>query len=375
MGGQHASIPPSGAPIWGHCSGYLGVMHKVADFDTDATRAGTASHWAFSEAVLNDLDAEDYIGHADPDGTIVDEGMAHGAQLMVDMVREDMEKHPGGQLYIEQRVYMPDIHPDNWGTLDYAYVLPAIKRVILGDYKHGHLEVSPERNLQLVDYLKGLENLVGYTFDGWRIDLKVCQPYAYSPHGPKKVWQASRADIVPLWAQLSEQAHSDPHMTTGKHCRYCPLVGRCSAARQAGYSLISYVKEPFEVDTMTGADLEAERDILTEGSVILKARLEDIEEQLQNRLRKGEKGIGLTLRQTTGRAKWTQSDKVVITALKSIGLDVSKETTITPTQAKDKAKTEAQKAAVKALQRRPNGKIELVKLKDSPAHRAFGANQ
>lgn len=375
MSGQHASIPPSGAPIWGHCSGYLSVMHKAGDFDTDATRAGTASHWVFSESIIQNLDPEDFIGLADPDGTIVDESMAKGAESMVDMVRKDLDRYPGGVLYVEQRVHMPDIHPDNWGTFDYAYIVPAIKLVILGDYKHGHLEVSPERNLQLVDYLKGLENFVGHTFDGWRIDLKICQPYAYSPHGPVKVWQANRADIVPLWVQLSEQAHSAPHMTVGAHCKYCPIVGRCSAARKAGYSVISYVQQPFEVDTMDGADLEAERDLLAVGKRLLEARMEDIEEQIFNRLRKGETGMGLTIRTTAGRAKWKEKESVVIVALKSVGLDVSKEAAITPTQAKDKAKTDAQRKAVKGLQHRPGGKAELVKLKDSPAQRAFGSNQ
>ena len=348
-------------------------MHKVADHDTDATRAGTASHWAFSEAVLNDMDAEDYIGHADPDGTIVDQGMAEGAAVMVDMIRRDRERYPGGHLLIEQKVHMPDIHASNWGTLDYAYIVSALKLVILGDYKHGHMEVSPAGNLQLVDYLKGLENYAGHTFDGWTIELKICQPYAYSPQGAVKVWQCTRADVLPLWQQLHDQAHSDPHMSPGAHCKYCPIVGRCSAARKAGYSVISYVQEPFEVDTMTGTDLVTEREILLIGAKLLGARLADIEDQIFNRIRKGEKDMGLTLRTTAGRSKWTQSDDVVIAALNTLGLDVSKKTTITPTQAEKLAKTPAQIAAVKGLNHRPGGKLELIKLKDSPAHLAFGS--
>ncbi|AUR81608.1 protein of unknown function DUF2800 [Vibrio phage 1.009.O._10N.261.51.C9] len=374
MGGQHASIAPSAAPIWGHCSGYLAIKHLAADHDTDHTRAGTASHWVFEQAAVSGLDAEDYIGEADPSGTIVDEGMAEGAQAMVDMVNVIRDEHPHGDELIEERVYMANIHADNWGTLDYARVMLDKRLIILGDYKHGHGVVDVEKNLQLIDYAMGLMNSYGLTLETNQdlvFEFRICQPFAYSPQGPVKTWRATVRELMPIWRQLSVRAHEDPQMTVGSHCRYCPIVGACSAARQAGYSVIDYAGMPFAIDNMSGADLAAERKILQVGLKLLAARAEDIDEQLKHRLKQGEKGTGLALKGTSGRAKWLENETTVIATLKTLGLDVSKPAALTPTQVKAKATTDAQRKALAALQHRPGGKLELIDAGDTPSARAF----
>ncbi len=375
MGGQHASIAPSAAGIWGYCSGYLSIAHLAADHDTDSTRAGTASHWvALDECARNDMDAEDYIGVADPDGTIVDEGTAEGAQAMVDMIKSLREQYPNADELIEHRVYMYNIHPNNWGTLDYARVMLDKNLIVIGDYKHGHREVGAVRNLQLIDYAMGVLNSYGLTLETNQslvFEFRICQPFAYSPEGPVKVWRATVAELMPVWRMLAEQANADPHMTVGMHCRDCPAVGRCSAARRACYSVMDYTAQPFLIDNMDGADLATERKLLQVAAKLVDVRLSDIEEQLLHRVKNGDTESGLALKATSGRAKWREKDETVIATFNTVGMDVSKLATITPTQAQKMAKTEAQRKALEAMQHRPGGKLELIDAADKPAAIAF----
>ncbi|BAV81080.1 gp67 [Vibrio phage CKB-S1] len=374
MSGQHASIAPSAAGIWGNCSGYLAVKHVAADHDTDQTRAGTASHWVYEQCVVDGYDPEDLVGHQDPHGTVVDDGMAEGARHMVEMVEQLREQYPDGDELVEHRVYMPQVHDNNWGTLDYSRAMIAQRLIVLGDYKHGHREVSAERNLQLVDYALGLLNHYGLDL-GQNLDLviefRICQPFAYSPQGPVKTWRATVEQLLPVWRQLHDRANEAPLMTVGKYCRDCPAVGRCMAAIRAGYSVIDYTGEPFEIADMTGQELAVERNILQTGLKLLEARLSDVDDQLMHRLKQGEAGTGLALKGTSGRAKWLNDDQTTVNALATLGLDVSKPAAITPTQAAKLAKTDEQRKAIAAMQHRPGGKLEIVNAADKPAARAF----
>lgn len=374
MSGQHASLPPSAAPIWGNCSGYLSAIIGQPDSESEASRAGTASHWVVSESLEHGGEPSEFLGLTDPDGTVVDDGMVEGAQVMVDMVRGLQPLYP--LALVEQRVYMPQIHENNWGTLDSCQASEDLRKFVLSDYKHGHAPVSPVRSLQLADYALGVLNHYGISLqDPATLDIafefRICQPFAYSPEGPIKIWYTTVRELMPLWHQLHVQAHSDPHMTVGKHCRYCPAVGKCEAARNAMYSVIEYCQEPYVIDSMTGAELATEREILAAGAIILQARRDAIEDDLMHRLKAGASDTGLAIKGTVGRAAWTMPEPQVIAIMKSVGLDVSKPAALTPTQVKKLAKTEHQVAALEAINGRPGGKLVIVSADDKPSAKAF----
>ena len=129
---EHAPLPASGAPIWGNCSGHILARADYPDFETEDTRRGTAGHWV-AAVVLQSYTATDgrpllncakLVGQTAPNGYVIDDEVADGAQVYVDDVLQVCQQTGGlRSLLIEHRVFMPEIHQHNWGTLDTALVL------------------------------------------------------------------------------------------------------------------------------------------------------------------------------------------------------------------------------------------------------------
>lgn len=371
MSEGHALLAPSSAPIWGKCNGFLLAPPK--DDNSIEARRGTAGHWVFADAVPNELDAVDYLGAKDPDGTPIDDEIAEGAQFMIDHCRQLM-RDECFEPHIESRVHMPQIHKDNWGTVD---LWGASGHTIwVSDYKQGHRQVEPD-SLQLVDYSLGVFNELGVNvFDsamaGCKVVLTVVQPFCYTAGGAVRSKTFTVADLLPLWQELYNQANSDPHMTTGKHCRDCPLCPyECDAARNAGYNMIDYVKAPFSTSAMSGRAIRSEYQLLKDAATVLKSRLEELDTELKERIKAGETGIGLKLSGSPGRLNWTEDDKTVLDTLRAVNFDALNRKPKTPTQAKNLAKNDPTALAVIESLSKRDDVIQLMPIEDTPSGRAF----
>lgn len=386
--GEHATLAPSSAEQWGHCAGSVRAQVPFPDLASEQSREGTAAHWVVSEALQafktgGETSCSAYEGRQDPDGTVIDEKMVEGAQIMVDSVLATCRRWGlRGDLRVEQRVRMPMIHPNaNWGTLDASLYVPEHNALYIWDYKHGHRDCSAENNLQMANYLAGLVDL--YQIDGIldqqiTVVARIVQPFSYHAAGPVKDWLFKLSDLRPVWNNLQAKAYEalsdSPRLTTGRWCRDCKAVGVCSAARTAGYSFVDVVNAPYEMDAMRGSDLAVERSILQDGLAVAKARLEAIEDELTHRLQKGETDSQLALETSRGREQWTIPPKQVLMLCGQLGIDASKEATKTPRQTRDAAPKEVKpmlEAVMASVTRRPAGKIKLVPASGSKAARAF----
>lgn len=378
----HALLAPSSAPQWGHCSGSVKANMHVLDIETQESRNGTAAHWVALDCCLRNgiADANELLGKVDPDGTIIDEKMVEGAQAMVDDVCAVHAEH-GGRLLLEHRVAMPHIHQENWGTLDCALPLLDKGIIYLWDYKHGHGIVDAKDNLQLIDYLAGLMqelNIDGYAEQYITVIFRIVQPFAYRSQGPVNEWRVKISDLRAQFNQLTYKAAEalgpNPTMTTGKHCQHCKAVGRCGSAKAAGYNYVDLVNAPYQIDTMDGASLATERQILEDGMVLAKARLKAIEDDLKYRIKNGDASTGLTLETGYGNLKWSVADAQAIALAKQFGADISKTVAMTPTQAIKAVSKECRdffKDALKAIAKREAKGTTLINAEDSISHRAF----
>lgn len=381
---EHAILAPSSAPVWGHCSGSIIAAQAAPSPETEQTRNGTAAHWVASECLEswkaggND-EPRAYIGDVAPNGVVVDALIAEGAEVYVTDVIGTLSQIPGGReaLLVEFRVNMPAIHDQNWGTLDASAMTP--QGLFIWDYKHGHAKVDAFENLQLIDYLEGLREFYGINGLGdqhTRVIARVVQPFAYDPKGPVSEWAFMLCDIRGYVNQLRAKAHeamTNPTLTSGKHCRYCPARGRCPALRAAVYNLIDLVDSPLGFDTMTGGDLATEREILLRGQTMLKARLEAIEDDLTHRVKNGDGSCGLSLDSVPGRLNWTVEPGQAIAALSLFGVDITRPHCDTPTQARARlpaAMRDAFDEAVKPLTKRSRS-LKLVDSSDTLAARVF----
>lgn len=392
----HAPLPPSGAPQWGHCSGSVMANATVADTETPRTRGGTASHWSVSECLEgylkkgNHAQASDWLGVTAPNGVVIDEEMCEGAQVFIDEVMEVVEHYDAHSLMlIEKKVFMPQIHAQNYGTLDFA--LPLLHKdedgrvtsgkIYLFDYKYGHRENKAFENFQLIDYLQGLVEY--FKIDGLaeqfvEVEFRIIQPFSFHAENKSDAWNISIADLRGYVNQLIAKAREvfeNPSFTSGPWCRDCKAILRCQTAQKGDYSLIDYTNDPCVILNMDGEDLAVEKGILEQGLTVLKARIESVDEELKFRLNKGEAAdSGYALESAYGNIAWDVGLEQAIAWASAFGLDAAKKDILTPTQVMKLAKGDMKpivKQAMKTMASRPPKGMKLIKAKDSRFARAF----
>ena len=400
----HAPLAPSSAAQWGNCSGSVMAQFQVPDAEHPRTRAGTASHWVASEALLSYRDSEHgiarcdrFIGKTAPNGVVIDEEMAEGAQVYVDYCI-DLACHydvTPETMLIEHRVSMPQIHAHNWGTLDFALIhydaewvdhgtINARRRNIVSiwlcDYKFGHRNVKAVGNLQLVNYCAGLINelnIDGFEDQHIRVHFAVVQPFAFHGDGPVSTWTGTLSDLRADFNRLTAKAHeafAAPSCTSGAWCRDCKAIIRCDTAKRSAYSVTDYVNEPVALETYTAEQLGTEYGILLAASKTLKARLEAIEEDLTHRIGKGEAGSGFSVQSSKGRLAWTCDPAAAVAICSQFGVDAAKPGVLTPTQVKSKIpadKRESFEQVFKQITETPMRGMKLVPSKDSRTAHAF----
>ena len=388
MSGQHAQLAPSFAPVWANCSGSVLASLSEPNIETQQSREGTAAHWVGADCLEVWRDhpsycpsTSDWIGKTAPNGVIIDQKMAEGASVLVQDVLDVANKHGGlRSIMVEHRVHMPQVHAENWGTLDVCLWVKDKGILYVWDYKHGHRETKAEGNWQMIDYVAGLYNeldIDGLQDQHIAVHMRIVQPFCYSSPFDIDEWSVMYSDLRPYFNQLHAKAHEaleQPTMTTGKHCRDCPAVGPCAVSRKGRYSYIDYVNEPYEMDNMNDADLAVERGILRDGLAAAKARLDAIEDELAHRVGNGGTGSGLQLEAKPGRRKWTVPAAEAVAFVGAFGADVGVLSVLTPTQSTAKVPADlrpAFKEAVKAISERPPGSLKLTQAGDTIAARAF----
>lgn len=381
---EHAYYPPSSAEQWANCTGAARAIAENPQPETTKTRNGTAAHWVASETLLSGGDVcAEFIGCTTPNGVVIDDAMVDGAQVYVDDVLDVCEQFNARHLLaVEFRVHMDLIDPEgeNWGTLDAALWLPDVGRMFVWDYKHGHAEVVAYENLQLIDYAEGLcehHQINGAAHEYITVDLRVVQPFAYRATGPVSKWECKLSDLRPHWNKLAGAigaSRTNPTLSTGYHCRYCPAVGKCAATRGATYNFIELVGRVYEMDAMTTHDLAVELDALDKGIAVAKRRADAIRDDLTHRVANGDGSSGLVLETVAGREEWTAPDSQVIALASQFGVDAVKPALKTPKQLIDATPRELRAAlssVLKQFKRRKTGSLKLTRAEDSRTARAF----
>lgn len=387
MSGEHAILAPSSAPIWGFCSGSVNAQRGRIPRVNQRTIDGSASHWVGAEVLQCHIKGDSFrtaamwIGARDPDQTFIDAEMAEGAQTYVDEILRvvDLRGAPITALCVEQRVHMPAIHLQNWGTLDAFLASNGGAVWDLWDYKFGHLGVDPEENLQMIDYIEGKKHELGvngHDDQHIRVNIHVVQPFCYDGRGVVRTWSIMLHELRPYFNQLHAQAHraiDSPTLTPGKHCRHCEAVVDCSAARRMLYDLKDWQDSPFALDAMTSRDLRVEASILEDLERVVKSRREAIQDQLKHLIKNGDTASGLLLETSEGRAKFSAPDSAIIAMFKAINVEAVKPKLLTPNQvlqATPKALKETAEIMIKQVTTRPTV-TNLIRAEHSKSYRAF----
>ncbi len=210
----HAKLcSPSGAEGWWHCAGRAVMEADFTDSDTDYSADGSARHEVCAATLLclngERETVEEWVGHGiDVHGKTVTykPEWVEEDQDYVDTVRALAE---GGELFVERRVNFETytgVKGDSFGTADAIVInkLPdgrgfgSVKHeLIVVDRKTGYVEVSPERNKQLMLYALGALAEFGMVYDIARVRLVIHQRKA-------REWDCSIDELL----QFAEQARA-----------------------------------------------------------------------------------------------------------------------------------------------------------------------
>lgn len=345
---EHSPLAPSSAYRWVFCEGSVALEAAYPETEEDESAAeGTAAHHAGAEMLLGREP-----GTVAPNGVVLTEEMLDGAQMWVDDVRSIGA--PASELQVEQRVYMPRIHDEAYGTPDTWLFVPATGTVYVWDFKFGHGVVEHFENWQLIAYVCGILDLLG--IDGrndehiW-CDLRVVQPRAYHREGRVRSWRVRASDLRGYFNRLNLAAHAAMRpgaaTRTGSYCLHCNAAANCETLRKAVTHAADWLggSSPEELPARAAGE---EMELLEHLATLVKARRTARTADLSARLRRGEGVPGWCLENTTGAKAWKPEDKDKVIMLGALlGLELAKEPApITPTQALALAKKKGVDAGV-----------------------------
>ena len=338
---QHALISPSAAPVWRYCPASILMAQAYPEPDTDASKAGTASHWAVGLLIgpLKDDDPPTLcVGDADPDGTILDMEMIDGAYLFANDFSAAVSTATCPRSGTEQRVNCSVIHALSFGTTDAWLYDETAHRLIIWEYKYGFIRVEPFENWQLICYYAGLLKYLDIVHDqDLIVELRVVQPRAPHRLGPIRTWTTTGAELRPYVNQLHTAAAdamvSRPEAITGSHCKYCSGRHACDAALIAGVTLYeaAVVALPAELSPeQLGRQLSFVRRALEHVKSLEAAYSERVRSSIKDR----RVVPGWVMAPTTGRENWIKPDEEVKQLGAAYATELTKTTLITPNQAR-----------------------------------------
>ncbi len=342
----HSPLAPSSAHRWQPCPGSVPLEAAYPELEESPEAAeGTAAHHAGAEELLG---RPVQVGDLAPNGVVLTDEMLDGASLWVNDALAVCFEHGIDleHLQVEQRVDMPRIHEQCFGTPDTWLYAEQAGTVYLWDFKYGHGTVEHVGNWQMICYMCGILDLLG--IDGrndqllW-CDMRIVQPRAHHRDGKVRSWRVRASDLRGYFNKLNAAAHeamsAHPHTLSGPHCLHCKAAAHCSTLKRATWSAADYlgaaVAEELDADS-AGYEMQ----LLEHIQELVKARIHARGADLEARLKRGERVADWTLEPTYGRTTWREGEaETVLLMGDMLGLDLRKPAApITPLQAKQLGK-------------------------------------
>lgn len=380
MTAAHAFLPPSAAHVWVKCAMWPTMNRLYPETgDKPEAREGTGAHWGFEQLLHYRPLSEGMIAD---NGVVITDEMIQGAEMYAAQVGKAYASVGTVSHYkVEQRVTIPWVHANNWGTPD-TWVFghnPTTGRALLIvlDYKFGHEFVEVVENWQMLDYTCGILDelgIKGNADDMVDVEFHLVQPRSYHRDGPIRVWSGFTArDMRGYFNTLhvaAEAAHMpNPIASPGPGCKHCPGRHSCEALQRAGYSdaSLAMASTPLEMSARA-AGLELQ--MLTRAQERLDARISGLKEQVEHELTSGAPNPYWEMEDIAGKLAWKRPVAEVVALGKMCGAVLEKPGVITPTQAG--ALKMIDPAVLALYTHRPPGGRKMVPFNSLKARKVFG---
>lgn len=317
--------------------------------ESDDQRAGNAAHWLASEALRGNIaDVYEYADRKAPNGHYIDADILDNVTFYLDAV----SKRPTYRM-IEQPMSF------NVGDVtincrpDMVSIGQNPRRVYIDDYKNGWDIVEAKENWTLLGYAF---NFLGSADPDTLFTMSIHQPRPYHPLGRSRSWTIDAMTLHTYWQEFNARIADVSTLQTGPSCYKCPARANCPALRKAAFHALEMSEAALPEDLPPD-----ELSYLADALSVAQKRLDDYADAIKERI--GEKiasGVAVrnyVMQPTEGKLAWVDGITADTLRILAPGKIVSKETMITPTQ----AKKILPEAIIKTLSERKPGGLILVR--------------
>ncbi|HRQ13038.1 MAG TPA: DUF2800 domain-containing protein [Promineifilum sp.] len=316
--------------------------------DTTVRDEGTAAHYMIQAAREKHFTPLELVDRKAPNGVYMSAEMGEHVESYL------AHLHPHG--VVEQDTTLVT---EKWrvnGRADYIYFDPTTHILHVYDFKYGWSIVEPIENYTLIYHAWAFAQVMGLQPVAY--NFAICQPRPGHWEGPFREWQIDAVAFAGfarnIWFALTEP-NSELH--TGNHCRRCPALADCGAARSATMNAIDYSEHAYK-DNLAAEATSFELDQIARAEAMLKARKQALEEHAMMLLALGEIVPNYSLEIGQGNRKWKDGIDAATVKIMT-GIDVTKPGMVTPAEAERRG---VNKMVTNSLTERPSTGKKLVRV-------------
>jgi hypothetical protein len=346
------TITATNLPRFMACDGSMlmtGFERPVLDGDNTVREEGNAAHWLIQQIHSGAFTADELIDRKAPNGIFI-------TADMVDHVEEFLKTAKHGTIEVETNNF-----GENWqinGRAD-SIIYEENRRVLtVSDFKYGWHIIEPEKNWTLISH--AIAYLLQRPFlvvD--KIIFTIFQPRPHHYDGCVRYWLITRNELFQLADEMvAKLSNPSNTLNTGPHCRNCPAIAFCPAARAAQMNIVEASENAF-VDTLDNDALSFQIDQLKRAGEMLENLEKAYKELAIYRLRQGQIVNNYSLENQLTNRVWRENVTPEFVEMVTGRSDLVKKELITPNQVEKKGLSPD---VVEALTTRHSKGVKLVRI-------------
>lgn len=279
---EHSPLGGSAAYRFMNCEGSFLLQRELIEegalevYESEYAARGTGAHELGAKAIATATEPYEFLGEIFngyiagwPDGISLDAVQVYFSECMGILANRKEQ----GQLFLEDTIHLPEIHPLFKGTVDFGFWSMS-DGIILRDYKNGEgIGVSAPMNRQLLYY--GALMIFKIFDDGHRlpadmpVSLGIVQPNFYGIFEAPDVWETTVGFVIE-WAtdqllpRMRSLMETPPYhireddtaddFKLGDWCQFCPVLLDCPKMQQA-FNAYAKAEEDF-IAMLTDQELD-----------------------------------------------------------------------------------------------------------------------
>jgi len=314
------------------CNGFVSMEVNQTSIErpkSESQREGDAAHYLAAKALEQPgIDLKTFKDQPAPNGVFITDEMIEHVFGYV----QTISNRGIGQVEVSTTF---DILPSVTiaGRADHIFYNETTRTLHVDDFKYGWRLVEPEKNATLLAYAMGFCAL--HEIDPTDYVFTIHQPRPYHQNGSERSIRMNLREFdkaVKTLEQTLVVCGPKSNLRTGPHCSNCEFLATCPAARRASLNAIDVSSSIFQ-DDLTDQELSFHLVNLYRAQQSINERVDVLKEQAEHRLKTGAQMPDFMLEPTMSHLRW----KLYVTSeiLQAItGLDLTKQSLVTPTQAK-----------------------------------------